>query len=74
MKNIYIFIMGKKNSAETVFGLLLNCIVKKKIVSLAIVLQERWKKIVVKIVLKYNFCNAEKGLSVLQEVLDCIVA
>ena len=63
--------MKKKISAETVFGLLPNCIVKKKIciASLAIVLQERRleKKIVVKIVLQYNFCIAEKRAQCIEE-------
>ena len=57
--------LEKKNLVVKSVGLLPNCIVKKKkkfIASLAIVLEERRleKKFVVKIVLQYNFCIAEK--------------
>ena len=53
----------KKCNAKIVFGLLPNCNGKKKcIASLAIVLKERGleKKIVVKNVLQYLFCIAER--------------
>ena len=50
----------KKISAETVFGLLPNCIVNLYCKPCNCIARERAGKFVVKIVLQYNFCIAEK--------------
>ena len=50
----------KKFSAEIVFGLLPNCIVNLYCKPCNCIARERAGKIIVKIVLQYNFCIAEK--------------
>ena len=64
MKIIIIIIMKNKKFAELFLGYCPNYIVKRKFLycNLGFVLQEKGleKKIVVKIVLQYNFCIVEK--------------